>query len=320
MPTTIRLVLRQHRWSIGFTVAAAVAITTAALYAWSILAGLTAPAHCIEDRFLVPMPPECAGMEEALQTSEEVGGKVMASMAVLPLLAGILVGAPLVGSEIETRTATIAWSLGPSRRHWLVSRLAILVVGLAAVLAVPAVAADLLSGVRPPHYDPATTTTVDYGLRGPLVVLRGLAAFAIGTVVGLVVGRVLPALLVGGVAVILMWNVLGTWMYADWPPAEDVACRPDQYCLEYGPPVYADAAGTRHSYEDLVAIAPMDPTKGDDGTEFDRWLRDNYTEVNLAIPGERLGFLAVREGAALGLLTVVVLGGSVVAVEWRRPV
>jgi hypothetical protein len=317
--TTIRLVVRQHRWTIFFTLGAAVALTTAALYAWSILAGVTAPAHCIEDRFLVPMPPECVGMEEALLTSEEIGGKVMASMAVLPLLAGILVGVPLVGSEIETRTATIAWSLGPSRRRWLVTRVAILVVGLAVVLALPAFAADLLSGVRPPEYDPATTTTIDYGLRGPLVVLRGLAAFAIGTLVGLVMGRVLPALLVGGVAVILMWNLLGTWMYSGWPPAEEVVCRPDQYCIDYGERVFVDDAGVRHTFDEVVALAPMDPAKVDDGSEFAEWLENNFEALSVAIPGEKLGFLVVREGAALALLTVGLLGASIVAIERRRP-
>ena len=220
--TTIRLVLVQHRWVVVFAVVLSLAIAAAAMFAWSALAGVSTPAHCIEDRFLDPIPTECIGTEDFLTRNEELAGKVMAAMAVLPLLLGILVGVPLVGSEIETRTATIAWSLGPSRRRWLTVRLAILGVGLAIVLAIPAIAAQVLENVRPNYadYDPSTTVLIDYGLRGPLVVLRGLAAFSIGVATGLVLGRVLPALLVAGVAVVVLWNVLGTVAYAGWPAPE----------------------------------------------------------------------------------------------------
>jgi hypothetical protein len=290
--TTIRLVLRQHRWTLGFSVLLAAAVGLAGLAAWAALSGLGTPAHCIEDRFLDPIPAECVGTEEFLRMNEELAGKVMAAMAVLPLLAGILVGVPLVGSEIETRTATIAWSLGPSRRRWLAARLAIAGTVLTVALVLPAVAADLLAAVRPPGWDMSTATLIDYGLRGPLVVLRGLAAFGIGVAAGLALGRVLPALLVAGVAVVLLWNGLGMLMVGGWPASETFVPREDQYFVQTGNVVGG-------------GVPPMGKS-------------EEPAEV-VGIPGEKLGFVAVREAALLAGLTVVLLGGSVVAVERRRP-
>jgi hypothetical protein len=227
------------------------------------------------------------GTEEFLMRNEELAGKVMAAMAVLPLLLGILVGSPLVASEIETRTATIAWSLGASRRRWLVNRLLILGVGFAAVLVVPAVIADLLAAVRPPGYDMSTATLVDYGLRGPLVVFRGAAAFSIGVLVGLAIGRVLPALLVSGVAVLLLWNGLGMVSQMGWPAAETFTPRDDQYWVSTGGAIPGSS-------------------------------KDEPQEM-VGIPGEKLAFVETREIALLAGLTVVLLGGSVLAIERRRP-
>ncbi len=319
--TTIRLLLRQHRWVVGFTVAAALGLTVAALVAWAALSGLSTPAHCIEDRFLDPMPPECAGTEEFLASNEELAGKVMAAMAVLPLLAGILLGAPLVASEIETRTATIAWSLGPSRRRWLAVRLAILAAGFAVVLVGPAVTADMLAAVRPPQYDMSTATLVDYGLRGPLVVFRGLAAFSIAVVVGLALGRVLPALLVAGVAVIVMWSFLGSWMSQGWPPPEEIVCAEDHYCLDYGAePMYVDASGVRRTFDEVLALSPVPPDKsGEPGAAFYDWLAANFEQISLAIPGEKLAFVETREEIGLAIFSVVLLGASVLLIERRRP-
>ncbi len=288
--TTVRLLVRQHRWVVIAVAIAALGLAAAGVVAWSALSGHSTPAHCIEDRFLDPIPPECVGTEEYLRQNEELAGRVMAAMAVLPLLGGILLGAPLVASEIETRTATIAWSLGPSRRRWLAIRIAILGLGFAAVLIPSAIAADMLAAVRPPQYDMSTATLVDYGLRGPIVVFRGLAAFAIAVAAGLALGRTLPALLVAGVGVILLWNVVGSLQYEGWPAAGTFTPREDQFFVQTG-----DSVGA--------------PVKGDAGAP---------QEVT-GIPGEKLAFIAWREAALLTGLTIILLGGSVILVERRRP-
>jgi hypothetical protein len=323
--TTGRLVLRQHRWPIGFVVIACLAIAAAAVFVWLALAGLSVPARCIEDRFLVPMPPECVGTEDFLLFNEDVGGKVMAAMAFLPLVAGVLVGAPLVASELETRTATIAWSLGGSRRRWLLVRLAIVGVGLAALLALPAIAANALVAERPDQYDMATATMVDYGLRGPLVVVRGLASFSIGVLAGLLFGRLLPAVLVAAATILVIGLVGMPLTYEGWPEPETFVPRADQWYWETGGGYesgFVDASGAHVSWEELTAQYPGGYDETDpsfDWVAFEAWQNANFQRVVLGIPGERLAFVEWREMAALGGLSVVLLGVSLLAIEWRRP-
>jgi hypothetical protein len=314
----------QHRWPIGFTVIASIVLAIGALFVWTALSGLSVPANCFLDRFLEPMPAECIGTEEFLALNEDIAGKVMAAMFVLPLLTGLLVGAPLVASELESRTATIAWSLGGSRRRWLVARLAILAGGLVIALAIPAMAADILVASRPPHYDLSSATMVDYGLRGPLVVFRGLASFSIGVAAGLLLGRLLPAILVGGVAVLLLVMGVTSYAYADWPESELFVPRADQNYADRSQQDYGwiDASGVRISWEQLIARYPggFDETDPNfDYTAFEAWQYDNFQRVVLGIPGEKLAFVPWREAAGLTALSIVLLGSSLWFIEGRRP-
>ncbi len=64
----------------------------------------------------------------------------MRFLAVLPLLAGIFVGAPLIARELEFGTYRFAWTQAVSRRHWLLSKTALLAGGTV----VAAVAASLV--------------------------------------------------------------------------------------------------------------------------------------------------------------------------------
>ena len=54
--------------------------------------------------------------------------------AVFPVVAGLLAGGPIVARELESGTARLAWSLGPSRLRWFVQR------------AVPILASVLVAG------------------------------------------------------------------------------------------------------------------------------------------------------------------------------
>ena len=58
----------------------------------------------------------------------EFGGWVTAArvLAVLPVLAGLFVGAPLLARELELGTYRFAWTQGVTRRRWLLSKTALL--------------------------------------------------------------------------------------------------------------------------------------------------------------------------------------------------
>jgi ABC-type transport system involved in multi-copper enzyme maturation permease subunit len=189
-----RLAVWPHRLEIAAGTVVGLAASVGGILVVGAMAGLSAPAHCIEDRFLVPVPPDCTTTEAFVTFTNEWGARLFAGMAVLPWLVGALIGVVVVGREIEHGTATLAWSLAPGRRGWLLSRALVGAVVVALLLAVPSVVASEAERLVYPWAPPEASFN-DYGLRGPLVVGQGVAAFAIALLVGAVVGRVLPSLL-----------------------------------------------------------------------------------------------------------------------------
>jgi hypothetical protein len=255
------------------------------------LEGMSGPPRCIEDRFLIPVPPECANTESAVFLSNEYAGKVMAAMAALPFVGGVLLGVPLVAPELERRTASLVWSLSGSRGRWFLGRLVPFAILLAAVLSVPALAAGLLEGVLPGGYDPAASF-MDYGLRGPVVVARGLFALGIAVLAGAVIGRVLPALIVSGVACVIAFNAHGVLM----PFGQRIELLPAM-----------SVADAQRRYDFTVYSEPV--LSGDVLTEGPRH----------GVPGERLREVEAREVAALVGGFLFLAGISLVVVDRRRP-
>lgn len=204
----IRLTLWPHRSEIAAGLAVGLVSSVGGVLLLAVLAGLSAPAHCIQDRFLVPAPADCTTTEQFVNLTNEWGGRLFALMAVLPWLVGALVGVVIVGREIEHRTAILAWSLAPDRRRWLLGRVAVAGVLVVLLLAIPSVVATEVERVVYPWAPPELSFN-DYALRGPLVVARGVGALGIGLLAGAVVGRILPSLLVAGAGCALLAMVLG---------------------------------------------------------------------------------------------------------------
>jgi hypothetical protein len=286
------LAFKLHRFEVVTVVALSLGLGIVALVVWRMLEGMSGPPRCIEDRFLIPVPPECANTESAVFISNEYAGKVMAAMAALPFVGGVLLGVPLVAPELERRTASLVWSLSGSRGRWFLGRLAPFAILLAAVLSVPAVAAGLLEGVLPGGYDPAASF-MDYGLRGPVVVARGLFALGIAVLAGAVIGRVLPALIVSGIACVIAFNAHGVLM----PFGQRIELLPAM-----------SLSGAQERYDFTVYTGPEVFT-GDASTESPRY----------GVPGERLREVEAREVAVLVVGFLVLAGVSLVVVDRRRP-
>jgi hypothetical protein len=113
-------------------------------------------------------------------------------LALLPLLAGLFVGAPLLAREFEHGTHRLAWTQSVTRRRWLLSKL--LVLASATLLTASAVAAitmwwrgpfDALRG----HVNPAA-----FDVEGIVVPAYALFALAVGVLVGLLLRRTIPAM------------------------------------------------------------------------------------------------------------------------------
>jgi hypothetical protein len=113
-------------------------------------------------------------------------------VAVLPVLAGVFIGAPLVARELELGTYRFAWTQGVSRRRWLLSKTALLAAGIF-------VAAGALSLVVMWWRSPFDTLEGRIGpsgfdLEGIVVPAYALFALALGVLAGLVLRRTVAAM------------------------------------------------------------------------------------------------------------------------------
>jgi hypothetical protein len=120
----------------------------------------------------------------------------------VPVLIGAFVGAPVLAREMETGTFRYAWTQGFGRWRWALAKLVLLAVTVAAAAGVFSL---LLSWYYQPYFaagNQAVSLTEMTPFFPGLFDLRGigfaawtLAAFAIGTLAGMLIRRVVPAII-----------------------------------------------------------------------------------------------------------------------------
>jgi hypothetical protein len=119
-------------------------------------------------------------------------GDLITVLTVLPALAGVFIGAPLLGRELEHGTWRLAWSQGVSRTRWLAVKLVLLTAAVT-VLAVGFTALFTwwrgpLDGIQG-RFDGAA-----YDFEGPVPVASAVFAFALGALAGTLARRTIPAM------------------------------------------------------------------------------------------------------------------------------
>src|SRR5689334_18066617 len=117
-------------------------------------------------------------------------------------LIGAFAGAPVLAREMETGTFRFAWTQGFGRWRWALAKLAALAVVLAAAAGAVGV---LVSWHYQPYFAPgnqalgltelSTFDTGLFNLHGLAFPAWTLAAFAIGALAGMLIRRVVPAIL-----------------------------------------------------------------------------------------------------------------------------
>ena len=156
MAHALLLALRLHRWEIGAVAVAAVLLSAGALWVTSDLSRLLA-----ECRAATEVVTPCGSLTEMgvvyHSGSQELMNLVLLGIAALPFAAGVVLGAPLVSRELEQRTAQLGWPLARSRARWLWFRLLPLALVGLVLLAIPAMAGEVLERTLHPLIDPGAS-------------------------------------------------------------------------------------------------------------------------------------------------------------------
>ena len=182
---------RQHRFAL-----AGVAVFLGALAAYLWHAGLQVHhAYAAVTACHPATSNACGDMNSNfLNTYYHTATLIPALLQAVPALIGAFVGAPVLARELETGTFRYAWTQGFGRWRWTLAKL----LPLAIVLAAAAAAfSQLFSWYYRPfiadgQYSPLATIVFD--LRGIAFVAWALAAFAIGALAGVLISRVIPAI------------------------------------------------------------------------------------------------------------------------------
>jgi hypothetical protein len=158
----------------------------------------------------------------------------------------------------------------------------------------------------------------DFGLYGPLVVARAFAALGLGLLAGAVMGRTLPAVIVGAVVSIAILVGAGMARQAWVETLPRVVLTSTSVGLSNGLLMdqgWRTPAGNVISEHDATALASPPA-----GTDPYQWLEQNgYEMVNIGITSESTRPWEPMEIAAIGALGVVLLGATVAVVDRRRP-
>jgi ABC-2 family transporter protein len=140
-------------------------------------------------------------------------------LQLVPALIGAFVGAPVLARELETGTYRYAWTQGFGRCRWTLAKLA----GLAFVVTAAAGAISLLFSWYYQPYFGANNQARDltqltslapslFNLRGVVFGAWTLAAFSIGALVGMLIRKVVPAIVATLVAYTALAFVTGAWL------------------------------------------------------------------------------------------------------------
>jgi hypothetical protein len=195
---------------------------------------------------------------------------------------------------------------------------------LVVLLTVVAVASEVLASAQMPnlHLDRDFSW---YGRRGILIVIRGIASLGIGVLLGAMLGRVLPALLVAVFATILIFTVISLgmdrWLEGDAIVQAFDADRAggrqlgERILLPSGELVdYGELQRRGLAYEviqdDLLWAKPEDIGHMDRLIGYDRYL---------VVPGSRYPQIVLRESAVLVGVTILLALAAAAVVRRRRP-
>lgn len=310
-----RITVRLHRFElVVFGLLAALGVALTVIIAAQLDAvGYTAT--CLDAmRTGAATPHECEFKANEFWGIVSSRGWLVAGLSgFVPLAAALLLGVAVVGREIERGTTRLAWALTPSRMRWLAQRLVPVLLIVSVVGVVLGMAADRWLAASEPGIDPANAFAA-FGNRGPVLAARAVFVFSLAVVIGALLGRALPALIVA-VIVATVGIAGGTQVHqrilrAEATIIDENAMGPGDLWMDQR---FRLPDGTLIGWEEIERYDPQ-PTEFNEDTVW-----PTLPQVTLGIPGHRYGEVALREIGALTGGSLVALAGTAVIVRRRRP-
>jgi hypothetical protein len=321
------LTFRMHRFEVALTAGLMAMTAISAIIVHGHVAAANPPNECWIQNWdftgeATRGTAECRRLVEAFWPVQEEARFLASPIAVtLPFVVGLLLSIPIVGRELELRTATLAWSLTGSRSRWLLARfLPVFALALLGLVIVGWLVAEMQRAAHPWNYrGPGRIPDLtELGSEGPTLVGRGIMALGMGLLAGAVAGRTLPAaagagilsfaLLFGGAPVL---QDAVAQRVAVWVEGDESGGLPTLRTFRSG---FRERDGTFRTEDDVWSR--IDPRcVGCTYEEYElEWIPANLVPVELAAPVESYPVfetveLAVSSGIGLAcmLLTVPVV-------------
>lgn len=308
MRDSIRLTFRMHRFElVALGIATAVLTVAAIVVAGHLDAVGFGPCASPTGEFT----KRCEALAQTFYgIDQHEASPVLGLIAVLPYAAGLFLGGPVIAREIERGTVRLAWSISPSRFRWYLARLLPIVAAVLVLTFVAGVAADRLVAARSPGTDIANAFD-GYGTRGLLVAITALVMTAGAVGLGAVIGRVLPTVILA-----LIFGSLGLTavarLHERFTAGEAIIVESDQEIrgARYIDQFFKLPDGRLVGWEEVFQLYP-ELVESETGPQF--------PTVSLVVPGTRYREVETREAIGLGAIAVVMLVGTAVIVQRRRP-
>lgn len=309
----IRLTFRMHRFEVGAIVVLGAMLVLGSIIASWALANVGLGPECQPNFQTGELPESCIATYETFNRIAGLARPISTLIVLYPIIAGLLIGGPVIAREIERGTTSLAWSLSPSRLRWFLHRVVPMIVLVLAMTFIVGAAAEHLTRALTPETDLAASF-VGFRLRGVLMATQAFLLASTAVAVGALFGRAVPTFLLGlilGMLTIVAVGLLHREILLD----EAVVQRQDENTFYSNDDLYLDNRlelpdGRLVTYEELIRIDPR---------AFESEFGPQYPNVALLIPGGRYRTVETREAAAELVLGLVFLVGGAFVVTRRRP-
>ena len=257
-------------------------------------------------------------------------GILFGLLQLVPGLVGAFAGAPVLARELETGTFRYAWTQGIGRARWTVAKLVPL--ALAAAAATAAFSALFSWSYRPLIATSNGHSPLDpdvFDLRGAELAAWTLAAFAIGTLAGFLIRRVLPAMFATLAASAALAFLTGAYLRRHYEApvvtADPTIGAPNWILSQTWtaggrPATLSMLDGALHPVGvRAVTFEEFQPGPGtpDNFDPVQYLAQHGFTQVTVYQPAARYGLFQWIEGGWLLALSVLLLGGTVWLVRRR---